>query len=113
MNKSAASTIMKHVFLVFIFITMLGPFIWMLSVAFKEFGDVFTYPPAIIPPSVRWQNFPDVFAAFPFARFIFNSGIVTILRVIGTIITSTMADMRLQGWSFRAEIASFCSIWLL
>ena len=41
-------------------LTMIFPFLWMVSTSLKEPGDVFTYPPEWIPDPVAFENYPKV-----------------------------------------------------
>ena len=69
----------------------LVPFLWMLSTALKTRAEVFTFPPILIPPEPRWENFARVFEAFPFLKYARNSLFVTITVTIFQTLTSAMA----------------------
>ncbi|HSL42397.1 MAG TPA: carbohydrate ABC transporter permease [Anaerolineales bacterium] len=69
----------------------LVPFLWMLSTALKTRAEVFTFPPILIPPEPRWENFARVFEAFPFLRYARNSLFVTVSVTIFQTLTSAMA----------------------
>lgn len=84
-------TILKHIVLLLFLVMVLGPFLWLVGTAFKDFGDVFTYPPRVFPKDIRWANFSEVFNSFPMIRLLLNSIIVTIGRTLGILITSSMA----------------------
>ena len=83
--------LIKHLVLLLFLVVMLGPFLWLISTAFKQFGDVFAYPPKIIPDNFTWDNFARVFNSFSLVRYFTNSVIVTLLRTLGMLITSSMA----------------------
>ncbi|HEU4324779.1 MAG TPA: hypothetical protein VFS21_16665, partial [Roseiflexaceae bacterium] len=40
-------------------LTMLLPFLWLVSTSLKEQQQIFRYPPEWIPNPVRWQNYPE------------------------------------------------------
>ena len=69
----------------------LVPFLWMLSTALKTRAEVFTFPPILIPPEPRWENFARVFEAFPFLKYARNSLFVTVSVMIFQTLTSAMA----------------------
>jgi multiple sugar transport system permease protein len=69
----------------------LVPFLWMLSTALKTRAEVFTFPPILIPPEPRWENFARVFEAFPFLKYARNSLFVTVSVTIFQTLTSAMA----------------------
>lgn len=77
--------------LVLLSLFALVPFLWMLSTALKTRAEVFTFPPILIPPEPRWENFARVFEAFPFLRYARNSLFVTVTVTIFQTLTSAMA----------------------
>jgi len=79
------------VLLVLMSLFALVPFLWMLSTALKTRAEVFTFPPILIPPEPRWENFARVFEAFPFLRYARNSLFVTVSVTIFQTLTSAMA----------------------
>lgn len=72
-------------------ITMIVPFLWMISTSLKDAGAVFTYPPKWIPDPIVWRNYLDVLKVVPFARFYFNSIFVAIVVTVGQVFTSSLA----------------------
>jgi multiple sugar transport system permease protein len=70
---------------------MLMPFIWMLSSALKDQGAIFAYPPALIPPAVRWENFREILNVVPFGRYFGNSTVIALLSVVGQLLSCSMA----------------------
>src|SRR6266849_2697512 len=53
------------------------PFVWMLTTAVKPHDEIFTYPPRWIPSVWKVGNFAAAWTKAPFARFFFNSVVVT------------------------------------
>lgn len=90
-SKRIILSISFYTVLVIISFTMILPFIWMLSTAFKEPSDVFKLPPQWIPNPVRLKNFQEVFQFVPFARMYLNSIIVSTTITIGHLLTSSLA----------------------
>jgi len=79
---------------------LIVPLVWMLSTSLKPEFDVFAYPPQIIPPRVRWQNYVDVFVQAPFARQYVNSLYIAVLTVAGTVCVSAPAGYALARLRF-------------
>lgn len=67
------------------------PFLWMLSTALKTRADVFAYPPILVPSELHWENFAEVFTAFPFARYALNTAFVAVTVTFFQTLTSAMA----------------------
>lgn len=84
-----------QVALTLLLVTFLLPAIWMVSSSLKASTEVFAHPIVWIPESPQWKNYTQIFEILPFARFAWNTFIVTGLAVVGTIISSLMV-----GYSF-------------
>ncbi|MDY4609696.1 MAG: carbohydrate ABC transporter permease [Sphaerochaetaceae bacterium] len=63
-------------------ITMLLPFIWMVLSSLKTQREIIAMPPKIFPANPQWGNYQKAFEMAPFARFFFNSLIVTVFGVL-------------------------------
>ena len=73
-------------------LTMLIPFVWMISVSFREPAQ--QYARIILPTPITLQNYLALFKDLPDQSFIyltFNSFKVSILTVIGQVLTCAMA----------------------
>jgi len=72
-------------------LTMLLPFLYMVSTALMGELDVFRYPPALAPARPHPDNFPAALTALPFGRFFLNSAIFAACVVVGQVATSAAA----------------------
>jgi ABC-type glycerol-3-phosphate transport system permease component len=82
-------------------ITMLIPFIWLLSTALKPTGHEFSYPPQLIPDPVMWSNFNEVlFGPVYMIQLLLNTVIVTALSVIGTALSSSLVAYGFARFTF-------------
>jgi len=73
-------------------LTMLLPFVWMISVSFREPAQ--QYSRSLIPDPIVFQNYVDLFRVLPdnaFLALVYNSFKISILTVIGQILTCAMA----------------------
>ncbi len=69
----------------------LFPFFWMLSTSLKGASEVLLYPPNLILPSPRLQNYLEIWDKAPFGRYFFNSTVVTTGIMLGEVATSVLA----------------------
>jgi len=67
------------------------PFFWMLSTSFKPIEDVFIIPIKWIPNPIKWNNYIEALTIFPFGRYFINSTKITLLSIIGHLISCTLA----------------------
>ncbi len=72
-------------------ITMLAPFVWMLSASLKLDRDVFAFPIEWIPAHPRWQNFVEIWTKIPLGLFVFNTAKLTVIVTLLQLITSSFA----------------------
>ena len=84
-------------------ITMIIPFIWMLSTSLKEPGAVFTFPIEWIPRPVVWKNYVEAWQSVPFGRFFLNSIFVSVLVTFGQLFTCSLAAYAFARLDFRAK----------
>lgn len=111
--KEKTTTIISIIILTIGSIIMLLPFIWMVSTSFKEPGTEFAYPPEFIPRSLFYQNYVEVWNRLPFGLFILNSFKISLLIVLGRIITASLAgyafaklDFPLKNFLFSLVLAT-------
>lgn len=100
-------TVALHVFLVVGSAVMLLPFLWMLSTSLKQQGQIFTYPPQLIPSPPAWENYTRVVTAMPFGRFYLNSTVVTIAATIIQLLSSSLAAFAFARLRFPGRTALF------
>jgi len=66
------------------------PFLWMLTTSLKPVRLTYT-PPYLIPTHFEWHNYTKAWHAAPFARFYFNSLIMTLVITTGNLLLGAMA----------------------
>lgn len=66
------------------------PIGWMAVTALKERGQIFAWPPVYWPNPIRWQNFTDVITQLPFLRFAANSLVISLLNIVGRLISCSI-----------------------
>jgi multiple sugar transport system permease protein len=81
-------------------IPLLTPLVWTVSTSVKPEFEVFTIPPQLIPSSIRWQNYVEIFEIAPFAQQYFNSVYIAIVNVLGTLVVSSLAGYALARLRF-------------
>jgi multiple sugar transport system permease protein len=68
--------------------TMLLPLVWMVSIALKGDGDILSLPPTFLPKEFHWENFVKGPEQINFYRLLLNTVIITVLSVIGSVVSS-------------------------
>lgn len=94
-RKNFSRVVLLYLFLFLGAITMLAPFLWMISTSLKAPGDVFSYLKPWwhdwIPTSFVWQNYVKASEIVPFFRFYMNSIFVACVTTFGQVATSALS----------------------
>lgn len=96
-----------HIILVVGSLTMILPYVWMISTSLKGQGEVFTYPPQWIPTEFVWQNYVRAWQAAPFAKYFTNSIVVALAVTFGDLITGALAAYAFSRIRFPGRDALF------
>lgn len=83
------------------------PFFWTLASSLKSQSEIYTFPPVWIPQELLWQNYVLVFTLAPFGRFIVNTVVITVLSLIGQVITAAMVAFGFTRFRFPGREAIF------
>ena len=83
--------ILLHLLLATAAFSMFAPFIWMVLSSFKTLPQLLTAPLSILPDPWTFLNFGDAWDALPFAGAYWNSFYITVLIVLGGLLTTSMA----------------------
>ena len=98
-----------YIFLTLVGITMLLPFLWMLSTSLKEPQAVYAFPPKWIPDPIVWGSYLKVWSVVPFARFYLNSILVALAVTVGQVMTSAFAAYAFSRLTFPGRDKLFFS----
>jgi multiple sugar transport system permease protein len=96
-----------HAVLIFGAFLLLLPLAWMLSTSLKDLGAVLIIPPQWIPKEPQWDNYIEVFQVTPFARFIANTAIITVLSVLGKILSCSLVAFAFARLRWRGRNTVF------
>lgn len=83
------------------------PFLWTVSTALKTNEQVFAVPPQWVPNPVQWENFRRAWTELPFLTFVINTVVITIVSVIGQVISASLVAYGFARFKFRGRNALF------
>ena len=90
-SGSVIYTILKYFVVLLLTISMLVPFIWMLSASFKTNLEIFTFPIKWIPEVFHFENYINVWERSNYPVLFFNTVKLTVIITVLQLVTSTMA----------------------
>ncbi|MDE1549329.1 carbohydrate ABC transporter permease [Jeotgalibaca caeni] len=117
-SKHVLGKVLVYTVLIVVMITMLFPFLWMLSSSLKFDREIFTFPIQWIPETPVWSNYQDIWTRIPLATFIKNTAKLTLIVTVLQLLTSSFAayafsKLRFKGrdFLFMAYIATIAVPW--
>ena len=99
-----------YVILVLCAISMLLPFLWMISTSFMTNEEIFSYPIKFLPSSVDFFNYVNVFKSMPLAIYFLNSLIVSVVTTLGQVLIASMAGYAFARFDFKWKEVLFVII---
>lgn len=97
------STILTHTILIMMAVLMIFPLLWLVSTSLKEPSKQMIWPPQLIPNPFYPQNYVELFIVAPMELYLANSFKVTLLSVLGTCLSSSLAAFAFARMRFRGK----------
>jgi ABC-type glycerol-3-phosphate transport system permease component len=66
------------------------PFLWIISTSLKGSEQIFAVPPKWMPESFHWENYLKVFEKMPFFTYLKNSVFISVMAILGTVLSSSL-----------------------
>jgi multiple sugar transport system permease protein len=107
-RKARRAALLKHLFLIAASLVMIYPLLWMLASSLKEnnqiFGELSLWPGAF-----KWENYTAGWTGLPvsFTTFFWNSTLVTVLSVIGNVISCSFTAYAFARLEFSGKTIWF------
>ena len=79
----------------------------MVTSSVKPVGDIFAFPPSLIPTEASLSAYRRVFELQPFAQQYFNSGYIAAVVTVGTLAVSSLAGYAFARIRFRGQQVLF------
>ena len=112
-TKKRLADMLIHILMIVVSLTMLFPFIWMLSTSFKDKMHAQIFPPQWIPDPFLWEAYIEVWEVAPLLSGIKNSLIIALpVLLFGTLSSALAAfafakmDLPKKNFLFMALLSS-------
>ncbi|MCM0646902.1 carbohydrate ABC transporter permease [Clostridium swellfunianum] len=103
MSKKILDKFLIYLVLISGALLILLPFIWIFLTSVKAPDEIFTKEIVILPKKFRWDNYLEVLKLKNFARYLFNSVIVTVSITLGELITTILAAFAFSNLEFKGR----------
>lgn len=106
-GKKLVFRMLTHTVLILCSITMLIPFLWMVSSSLKSMDELFAEPPVWIPAHIAWENYVYMFEQAPWITYFVNTAVITVCTILGQLVTCSMAAYAFARLKFKGRDAIF------
>lgn len=83
------------------------PFLWALLTSLKTPAEIFIFPPKWLPAAPMWSNYVEIWRQAPFATFLRNSTLVTLLSMVGQLLSASLVAYGFSRFRFPGRDALF------
>ena len=85
-HKVTVGKVVQYLILILMFLLLVGPFVWELSLSFKGKGDnVYAVPPYLMPKTPTLENYISVFKQVPVFHYMLNTLVVCLISIFGNV----------------------------
>jgi len=84
-------------------VILLIPFVFMVSSSLKTEAEVASGSFSLIPTQVQWQNYPQSLSKMRFRSALANTVVITVLSVLGQILSSSLVGFGFARFRFRGR----------
>jgi len=97
------SRVILYIFLIVSSFVMLVPFFWMILSSFKTEAEIFLIPPRIFPTRWAYEVYIYMWQSSPWVLYFFNTTFITVLTILGQIITCSLAAYAFAKLEFKGR----------
>jgi multiple sugar transport system permease protein len=105
-GPSAGRLAVYAVLSIIAFVVLL-PLLWALSTSFKQRGDMFAYPPQLLPHPFTLENYRHLLEQQPFASWFVTTLIVAVVSTVVSVLVCSLAGFGFAKYRFRGKALLF------
>lgn len=94
-NKYIIKRTLLYIALFVISLTMIMPFLWMVSASLKSELQVFDFPIKWIPEVIKWENYKKIWTEMPFLTYYLNT-----IKIAGSVTVIQLFTCSLAAYAF-------------
>jgi multiple sugar transport system permease protein len=113
-RRARNAELLKHAFLILATLIMIYPLIWMVFASLKPDNEIFNQSLTLWPSEFQWENYSEGWngLAVSFTRFFSNSLFITIIAVVGNVISASFAAYAFARLEFTGRNLFFALMML-
>jgi multiple sugar transport system permease protein len=105
--RKGSSTIAKHILVGGVGLLFAFPVLWMVMISVRTDAEIFEFPPRLFPRHWAFSNYSDAFNYVPYLLYTYNTFVICLLNVVGTLFSCTLAAYAFSRVRWRGRGALF------
>jgi len=105
-----AGLLVRQTVIVALIAVVLFPFLWMVVTSLTPVSEVFSWPPRLLPSSLRWENYAEAAERYNFWRSFWNSLVVAVVATVSIIVVDSLAGYAFAKLPFRGVEAVYAAV---
>ena len=102
-KNRALKSVLVYFILILGSILMLLPLFWMVFTSLKSWGEIFSYPPKLLPEIPQWVNYSETFEMVPLKKWLLNSFFLSTVNCVGILISSSLVAFAFAVLKFKGK----------
>jgi len=107
LTRRRISQVVLYVLLIGGALIAIFPMLWMLSASVMPTGEASTYPPHLIPSSITFSHYRELFTRLNLGRYLFNSTLIAVTVTAVSLVVNSMAGYAFAKLRFRGRDRTF------
>src|ERR1700687_4739779 len=107
LTRRRISQVVLYALLIIGALIALLPMLWMLSASFMPTGEASTYPPHLIPTSITFIHYRELFTRLNLGRYLFNSALIAVIITAVSLVINSLAGYACAKLRFRGRDTTF------
>ena len=102
-KKKRVKSVIYHICVCGVGLVMIYPLVWMMMSSFKPTSTIFTTAGTLIPKEFTFENYRNGWRGFGkvgFGVFFLNSGFISVVATVGTVMSSSIVAYGLSRCKF-------------
>ncbi|WP_327712505.1 hypothetical protein OG912_33225 [Streptomyces sp. NBC_00464] len=106
-GRRGVSRALLYTFLIALLLVFALPLVWALSSSFKARGDIFGYPPKLLPSPATLDNYRGLLDENPFWSWLLISTVVAVISTLAAVLLCALAGFAFAKYRFRGKNVLF------
>jgi len=95
--------IISYVLLTLVGLVLITPLLWMIFTSVKPMAEIVRFPPTFFPETINFDNYLKAIQSFPFWQYAKNTLFITVLVVLGNVLSNSFIAYGFAKLSFPGK----------